>query len=292
MIEVPAALSPVSPDDVVPSLATGPFVVERVDTDGTLVDLGFFLRRADSRAVEWEGSTHAHLVRPGSEPVVSGDSITFTQPADGAVYTIRPLSGDDGILAGISGDSSTLDDSSALAELIWSQRYDEVQPAQVGENNLYLTRSKSGEPVALVKMSAGHPTLLRQDGGWRLLTDSDDDLLGASDVPVKSDAVTAWDAGNIPQLENLLMDDRFSPIDVTNLWVEVDGDTEKLKRLLAERSRGRFYERTKRGTWAPAKPDSDAVTIDVIWSAIGAWDTGDLRWIADVGDYDTEGDAA
>jgi hypothetical protein len=30
----------------------------------------------------------------------------------------------------------------------------------------------------------------------------------------------------------------------------------------------------------------------VVWSAIGAWDTGDLDSVADVEDYDTEGDAA
>jgi hypothetical protein len=295
-MEIPAALSPIAPDGATPALAVGPFVVERTDDDGTLSDIGFLLRRADERMVEWEGSTHMHRVRPSAEPVVSGNVLTFTQPTDGARYVVRPLESTDSVLIDLPDDTPALGGDTgavtALAELIWSQHFGEVVGTPAGEDNLYLTRAQDGEPVALVKMSASHPTLVRQDGGWRLLADDEDDLLGSRDVPVKADAVTAWDAGNIVQLESLLMDDRFSPIDVTNLWIELDGDTDKIKRLLAERSRNRFYERTKQGTWAPAQPDPDAVTVDVVWSAIGAWDTGDLDSVADVEDYDTEGDAA
>lgn len=302
MIEVPGELSPIKPETTPApdALATGPFVVERVDgEDGSRVtSLGFDLLRADAQSVAWSGVDHDHEVRPGVEPALAGAEVWFTQPADGSTYVIRPLTLADASLAGEDLEvSDSLDEESAralfvaLAQNIWDRRFADADLVEIGEDNLYLTRTESGDPLALVKMGAGFPTLLRQDNGWRPLRDDEDALLGVSDVPVREDAVTAWDSGELQRLEGLLMDERFSPNDVLALWAEV-GDAEEIRRLLAERSRGRVYERTPEGVWADADPDPEAATIDLTWSAVGAWDTGELKKLTQAEEFDTNGEAA
>jgi hypothetical protein len=300
--EIPEGLSPISPETVPTpnALAMGPFVVERVDgADGSsLAELGFDLVQADSSAIEWMGE-HSHLVVPAEEPITAGGALHFTQAADGSSYVLRPLTVADAALVGEpdldpdpSGDDETAKELVVrLAETAWNRRINGEDPVEMGEDSLYLTRDESGDPLALVKMGASFPTLLRQDNAWRRLRDDEDELLGVSDVPVREDAVTAWDSGELQRLEGLLMDDRFSPSDVLNLWAEV-GDTEEIKRILVERSRGRFYERTNAGTWAEAQPDPQAVTMDLLWSAIGAWDTGELQSVNDASEFDANGEAA
>jgi hypothetical protein len=300
--EIPEGLSPIQPETVPTpdALAFGPFVVERTDgQDGSVItDVGFDLVQVNAGGVEWMGD-YPHRVVPVNEPVVSDGALHFTQAADGSAYVMRPLTLSDASLVGEPNlaPDSTLDDDAArdlvikLAEAVWDRRINGEDPVTMGEDNLYLTRNESGDPLALVKMGSGFPTLLRQDNAWRQLRDDEDSLLGASDVPVREDAVTAWDAGELQRLESLLMDDRFSPSDVLGLWAEV-GNAEDIKRLLVERSRGRFYERTAEGLWSDARPDPDAATIDLLWSAVGAWDTGELQNLNQAGEFDVNGEVA
>lgn len=302
MTEIPEGLQPIKPEaaPAPDALALGPFVIERVDgEDGSsLSELGFDLVQADAAGVEWMGD-HPHLVVPTEEPAVVDGGLQFTQAGDGSTYVIRPLTLSDAALAGEPNlaPDSTIDEDEArallvrLAETVWDHRINGNDPVEMGEDNLYLTRDDAGDPLALIKMGASFPTLLRQDNGWRQLRDDEDELLGASDVPVREDAVTAWDSGELQRLEGLLMDERFSPKDVLNLWAEV-GDAEEIKRLLVERSRGRLYERTEAGTWAEATSDPEAATVDLLWSAIGAWDAGDLQKLNQVSEFDANGDAA
>lgn len=284
-------------DDADGVIATGPFVIDATISGQRILDLGFTMTRVDESGIEWSGFERGHLVVPVAEPVLTGNRLTF-EDADGDTFLIRPLSLGDGTLVGFENPLEPASDGEArqvvqmIGEYLYRAYLGETDaPSPISEDNLYLTRDSSGEPLALVKMSASHPTLLRQDGRWRALEDNEDELLGHSDVPVREAAVLAWDSGDLPKLEDLLLDDRFSPSEVTNLWMEVS-DAEDLKRLLVERSRGRFYERTRRGQWVPAKPDPDAVTADVIWSAVSAWDEGDLKKLSQLSPFDSDGAAA
>lgn len=292
MTEISNALSPIGQPDEREALAYGPFVVEHRSTEGERVYLGFLLNREEDGRATWLGLGHPHTVRPAGELATGGDTLRFSGSDEDGDYLIRPMGPGDAALAGVPGDVDAAElDVTALAEVAWSREFDEPDSSEMGEDNLYLTRDNAGAPLALLKMGSSFPTLIRQDNGWRSLADDEDDLLGTSDVPVREDAVTAWDSGELQRLEGLLMDDRFSPNDVLSLWAEV-GDAEEIRRLLAERSRGRFYERTREGAWTDAKPDPKATTIDLTWGAVGAWDTGDLRKLSQAGDYDVNGDAA
>jgi hypothetical protein len=279
-------------------LATGPFHVDLVIDGDAYVDLGFDLSQADDKGVTWRSFDREHSVVPAGDVTIANSTIAFAD-ANGDTFAISPLSLGDGALVGAepAQPSPAPDDLVSAVRALGATIYSAYRSGSddgtlaPSENNLYLTRDAAGQPVALVKMSASHPTLLRQDNGWRPLRDDEDDLLGENDVPVKEDAVTAWDAGDIPRLERLLMDDRFSPADVTNVWLEV-GNADELERLLIERSRGRIYERTDSGEWAPAQTDPDAATLDVTWGAVGAWDDGDLRRLWQAQGYDVNGDAA
>lgn len=298
MTEIPAELSPGRSPEEMGVLATGPFVVERTDPGGpTFYTFGFKLTSLSAESVSWLGDTHVHELVPAQEPVSDGTGITFTDPGSGEVLRIRPLAPNDEAIADLGDDvalSNRLEPEqrvAALADRIWSAQFDMPTPIEMGEDNLYLTRDPDGSVLALVKMSASQPTLIRQDKGWRALADDEDELLGASDTPVKEQAVLAWDSGNLDDVERLLMDDRFSPADVINVWFEV-GDTEELERLLIARTRGQIYERTHEARWRKATPNEDAPTLDVEWNAVSAWDAGDLRRIAQAQQYDTNGDAA
>jgi hypothetical protein len=295
MIDFPAALSPLGASE--DSLAEGPFVVERTDPDGTTAELGFHLDMTGDGYLRWRrNTTQPPLVLPSTEPVETDGVVTFESGT--ATYLIRPVEAGDEILGGITSplvanpQTATPADLKALAEILRSRFYNGEPETPVGENNLYMTRGADGAPLALVKMSSSHPTLVRRDGRWDVLSDDENDLLGDNDIPVRESAVTTWDAGDMQKLEKLLLDDRFSPIDVTNVWVELGGDSEKIERLLIQRSRDRFYERTREGAWVEATPKEDAATVDVIWSAISAWDDGELADLGAVEPYDEEGDAA
>lgn len=290
MTEISNALSPIGQPDEREALAYGPFIVEHRSPEGDRTYLGFLFNR-DAEEVTWLGLGHQHAAVPIGEPASEGDTIRFSSAEDGD-YVLRPLGPEDAGLAGAPEGVSTENlDPTVLAQAAWDREFGPLPTEEIGEDNLYLTRNAAGEPLALMKMGAGFPTLLRQDNGWRPLADDEDGLLGASDVPVREDAVTAWDSGELQRLESLLMDDRFSPADVTSLWAEV-GDTEELKRLLVERSRGRLYERTRDGKWEEAASDPDATTIDLVWGAVGAWDTGDLKKLTQAGEFDANGEAA
>lgn len=300
MIDIPGALSPIKPDPVSApdALASGPFVFLRTDVEGDrIIDIGFDLLQADAAEVTWWDPDRSHTVIPTDEPVVDGSAIRFTQAEDGSSYVIRPLTVADSYLVGEDPPpSDPLSGSDgqqalvALAELIWSLRFSDPIPVEMGEDNLYLSRDEAGEPLALIKMGSGFPTMVRQDSGWRPIGD-DEDLLGVDDQPIREDAVTAWDSGNIQMLTALLVDDRFAPGSVLHIWAEV-GDDESIKRLLIERTRGRFYERTADAKWEPAQPDPEATTIDLLWSAVGAWDSGDLRQLSQAQQFDVDGEAA
>lgn len=296
MIDIPAALSPLG-NNIEGILAAGPFIVERADPGGTLYEIGWDLSHVDAESVQWL-SFLSHWVTPSAEPVVSGNTISFEQVQDGAKFLIRPLEPGDGFLAGVDdtafvpanpqeAQQSTL----ALAEVIRSQILGaEPQTSVAGENNLYVTRDSSGQPLALIKMSASFPTLVRQNSAWRPLQDSEDDLLGAVDTPVRAGAVLAWDAGNLRSLDSWVSDDRFSPNDAIRLWVELDSDNH-VQHLFLQRSQNRFYSRVN-GRWVKAIPDPNAATVDVAWSAISAWDDGDLMQLAQVEPYDVDGEQA
>lgn len=291
MIEIPKALSPIGQRDERTALAYGPFIVEHSSLEGSRTYPGFLLDSDDEGRVTWLGYGHQHAVRPVQEPAAVGDAIRFSGADEDGDYLIRPLSPEDAQLAGAPADVTLDADAlTALAETVWSREFGVPEATEISEENLYLTRDESGAPLALMKMGAGHPTLIRQDNGWRQLADDEDELLGHSDVPVKEDAVTAWDSGELQRLEQLLMDERFSPKDVLNLWAEV-GDSTEIKRLLAERSRGRVYERSQ-GRWVDAQPNPDAATVDLLWSAVGAWDDDDLRNLSQADEFDANGDAA
>lgn len=278
-------------------IASGPFVIEATIEGDRFVDLGFDMTRADASGVSWSGFDRVHLVVPQTDPVLQGDRIHIVD-ADGDTFVIRPLAFGDGAIVGYEDPSVPSNEEEMrqavefLAEYLYLGYTGRLSSDYaVSEDNLYVTRDAEGEPIALLKMSSSHPTLLRQDGSWRQLKPDEDTLLGESDSPAREDAVTAWDSGNIQDLERLLLDDRFSPSEVTNVWLEVN-DTDELERLLIERSRGRFYERTREGKWTPAQPNDEAATLDVIWGAISAWDAGELNRVAQAGEYDVNGEAA
>lgn len=296
MIEIPAALSPLG-NDVEGVLATGPFVVERTDPNGTLYEIGWDLSRVDEESVQWLSSL-AHWVTPTAEPVVSGNTISFEQVQDGDKFLIRPMEPGDGFLAGVddsgfvpANEQEAKQATLALAEVVRSQLSGaNQQTAVAGENNLYVTRNESGQPLALIKMSASFPTLIRQNSAWRPLQDNEDDLLGSVDTPVRAGAVLAWDSGNLSSLSDWVSDDRFSPNDAIRLWVELDNDNH-VQHLFLQRSQNRFYDRAN-GRWVKGTPDPNAATVDVLWSAIGAWDDGDLMQLAQVEPYDVDGEQA
>lgn len=291
MIEISKALSPIGQPDERTALAYGPFVVEHRSAEGDRVYPGFLLDSDDQGRVTWLGLGQPHTVRPAEEPAADGDAVRFSSADGSGDYLVRPLTPADARFVGAPEDVTLDRDSiTALAETIWSREFDAPAATEAGESNLYLTRDESGAPLALMKMGAGHPTLIRQDNGWRQLADDEDELLGYSDVPVKDAAVTAWDSGELQRLEQLLMDERFSPKDVLNLWAEV-GDSAEIKRVLAERSRGRVYERSQ-GRWVDAQPNPDEATVDLLWSAVGAWDEDDLRNLSQADEFDANGDAA
>lgn len=276
-----------------PVLADGPFIVERTDPEGTLYDVGFNLTRVDAGRVAWAGQWQ-HSVRPVQEPVVNAGRITFTQATDGNQFLIRPLQPGDFYLAG-TGETplvSTPEDAQnavvALATVLRDQQFGDSTPPVMGEDNLYLTRDQSGRPLALVKMATSHGTLIRLGGSWVPL--NSDDALGESDIPVRDGAVLAWDSGNLDSLKNWVSDDRFTPADALELWVEIN-DQNRVQRLFLRRTQNRVYSR-QNGVWVKAQPDPNAMTVDVTWSAIGAWDDGDLVQLAQVEDYDVNGDQA
>lgn len=296
MINIPAALSPLGNNNE-SVLAAGPFIVERTDPVGTLYEIGYDLTQADAHSIRWSGSL-SHWITPTGEPVVSGNTITFEQVQDGSKFVIRPLEAGDGFLAGMDDSAfvpanaqETQQAALALAEVIRSQLSGATpSTATAGENNLYVTRDQTGQPLALIKMSGSFPTLVRQNSAWRPLQDDEDDLLGSVDVPVRSGAVLAWDTGNLASVNNWISDDRFSPNDAIRLWVELD-DRNHVQHLFLQRSQSRFYDRVN-GRWVRATPDPAAHTVDVSWSAIGAWDDGDLMQLAQVEPYDVDGDQA
>lgn len=287
-------LSPLG-DPQPPLLAAGPFVVERADPDGVLYDIGFDLARADAGRVTWMGQWQ-HSVTPVQDPKIENGIISFIQKGDAVQYTIRPLQPGDAYLTGSSDDAPEVtgpDDAAAavkaLASTFHSQQFTESNPPSMGENNLYLTRDGSGKPLALVKMRASSETLVRQDGAWFPLGDNET-LLGESDTPVRDGAVLVWDSGNLAGLTGWINDDRFSPQDAVRLFIETD-DADRVTRLVLQRSKNRFYSR-EQGRWVKAVPAADATTVDVVWSAIGAWDDGDLKQLAQVAPYDMDGDQA
>lgn len=279
-------------------VATGPFIVEATIAGGTYLDVGFDMSQLDGEAVRWWSFVNPHLMVPEGEPRLENGILRFTT-VTGSSFVIRPLRFGDGALVGDDNPTvpTTENESIQYLQMLAARLYAMHQgtlapyPQESGEENLYLTRGADGEPLALVKISTSTPTLLRQDGGWRQLAEDEDDLLGETDMPVREDAVTAWDSGNIQRLEDLLMDDRFSPNDVTNVWLEV-GDTDELERLLIQRSRDRVYQRTSHGTWEKAVPNEEAAALDVVWSAVNSWDTGELRKLWQAERFDANGDAA
>lgn len=294
MTDLFSGLSPLG-EPQAPLLAAGPFVVERTDPEGALYDIGFDLSRADAGQVTWLGQWR-HSVTPVQDPKIENGVISFIQQGDGVQYTIRPLQPGDVYLAGSGYDAPPLtgpDDAAAavrmLASVLHGQQFGDPNPSSMGEDNLYLTRDGFGKPLALVKMHASSETLFRRDGAWLPLGE-DDSLLGESDIPVRDGAVLAWDSGNLAGLKNWVSDDRFTPADATALFVELDAD-DGVARLILQRSQNRFYAR-RSGQWVLAKPDPEATTVDVVWSAIGAWDDGDLKQLAQVEQYDVDGDQA
>lgn len=277
-----------------PLLAAGPFIVERTDPGGTLYDIGFDLTRADVGQVSWIGQWR-HTVTPVQEPKIENGVISFIQEQDGVQYTIRPLQPGDAYLSGPSYESPQLtgpedaqDAVRGLATILHQQQFPDSDPPGMGEDNLYLTRDGSGRPLALVKMQSGREALVRQEGAWLPL--GDDSLLGESDIPMRDGAVLVWDSGNLASLNNWISDDRFSPNDAISLFVEVD-PSDRVTRLILQRSANRFYSR-EHGQWVKATPDQSQMTVDVAWSAIGAWDDGFLKQLAQVEPYDVDGDQA
>jgi hypothetical protein len=277
-------------------LATGPFVIDMVLDGERYQDLGFDLTELNDKGVSWSGLDHGHVIVPAAEPALVNREIRFTNH-DGDSFVIRPLALGDGALVGFDDPSVPANELEGKRSLRYLAEYlyrgytgETVEPFLVSEDNLYLTRSEDGEPLALVKMSGAHPTLIRQDSGWRPLGDDEDELLGTWDLPVKEEAVLAWDSGNIQELPGMTMSDRISPDEVSAVWLEVS-DAGRLTRLLIQRSRDRFYSRVN-GDWKKATPDPNATTLDVSWSAIGAWDTGDLRRLSQAAPYDVNGQAA
>lgn len=295
MTEIPTGLSPLSePADGV--LAAGPFVVTMTGPDGSISTLGVNLVRADAASVEWTGKDQ-HVVHPAEPPAITDSTITFTQAADGTLYRIRAIDPGDGVVAGLPDWAPPADPAEAesavlaLAQSAHDQLFgDPLDAVQPGEDNLYLTRSQEGTPLALIKMASSHDTLLRDSGGWRQLTQADEHLLGATDIPVRDGAVLAWDSGDLRGVNRWVSDDRFSPADASELLVELD-ENDHVSRLLLRRSRNRFYSR-ENGQWVSAAPDPAAATVDVTWSAIGAWDDGLLMQLAQVEPYDVDGEAA
>lgn len=295
MTEIPAGLSPLSePADGV--LAAGPFVVTVTGPDGSVSILGANLVRADADSVEWTDKNQ-HVVHPAEPPIITDSTISFTQAADGTQYRIRPIDPGDGDVAGLPDWAPPADPAEAesailaLAQSAHDQLFgNPLGTVKPGEDNLYLTKSQEGTPLALIKMASSHGTLLRDAGGWRPLTDSDQHLLGATDIPVRDGAVLAWDSGDIRGVNRWVSDDRFAPSDAAELFVELD-DNDHVSRLLLRRSRNRFYSR-ENGQWVPVLPDSATTTVDVTWSAIGAWDDGLLMQLAQVEPYDVDGEAA
>lgn len=279
-------------------IAPGPFVVEITLGEDHYVDLGFDMTKLDDTAVEWMSFTRLHFVVPAVPPVLQNNELLVTD-ADGDTFLFRPLALGDGVLVGSDDPSVPSNEEEAgqalefLAESLYRSYTGETtdSPFDLTEENLYVTRDQDGEPLALIKMTSSFPTLIRQDNRWRALKDDEDELLGVDDSPVRQDAVIAWDSGNLQELGNLVLDDRFLPDEVLAVWLETD-ETDEIKRLLIERSRGRVYERTPDSKWIKATPNPDAPTVDVSWQAVGAWDDGDLRRLGQASRYDVDGEAA